>query len=101
MLLAGVAEEAAYRGVGMTILWYSLGDPWLAAGICAAAFAVAHSIQGLKSGTVVFAIALVFHGLVAVTGTLVLAMVVHAIYDLIAGYWIAIEARRYDAEATA
>jgi membrane protease YdiL (CAAX protease family) len=96
VLVASVAEEAAYRGVGMSILWYSLGDPWIAALVCAVAFALAHSAQGWKSGAIVFGIALVMHGLVALTGTLVLAMVVHAVYDLVAGSLIAKEAAAMD-----
>ncbi len=52
-----VAEEIGYRGVAMSILWYSLGSRWLAGFICAAAFAAAHWIQGAKSGVVLFAIA--------------------------------------------
>lgn len=100
-LVASVAEEAAYRGVGMSILWYSLGSPWPAALVCATAFALAHWTQGWKSALVVFAMAMVMHGLVALTGALVLAMLVHAVYDLVAGYLIAREARRYDQEAAA
>ncbi len=88
VLVASVAEEAAYRGVGMTILWYSLDNYWLAASISAAAFALAHWVQGWKSGIVIFVIALVFQGLVTLTGTLVFAMVVHAIYDFVAGWQI-------------
>ena len=94
ILAAGVAEEAAYRGVGMAILWYALGNPWLAALISASAFALAHWVQGWKSGLAVFAIGLVMQGLVAVTGTLVPAMIVHALYDYAAGILIARQAKR-------
>jgi len=94
VLIAGVAEEVAYRGVGMSILTYAVGNPWLAALICAIAFAVAHAVQGWKSGVIIFAIALVAHALVAFTGTLVYAIVVHIIYDLAAGYLISREAER-------
>ena len=95
ILVAGIGEEIAYRGVTMSILWHSLGNPWIAALICAIAFALAHATQGRKSVAVVFAIALVMQGLVAFTGTLVFAMLVHIVYDLIAGYLIAREAPRY------
>jgi membrane protease YdiL (CAAX protease family) len=98
-VLAGVAEETAYRGVGMSTLWYSLGNPWASALILAAAFAVAHAAQGWKSGLAVFGIALVMHALVAFTGSLLPAMLVHATYDLAAGAIIARDARRMDAEA--
>ena len=98
VLVASVAEEAAYRGVGMSVLWYALGNPYAAAGICAVAFALAHWTQGWKSAAIIFVMALVMHGLVAFTGTLVLAMVVHAVYDFVAGYFIGREAVAYDRE---
>jgi membrane protease YdiL (CAAX protease family) len=92
VLFAAVAEETAYRGVGMAILWHWLGNPWVPSLLLAAAFAMAHALQGWKSGLLVFAIALVMHALVIYTQTLVLAMAVHAVYDLVAGYWIGREA---------
>lgn len=95
-ILAGVAEEAAYRGVGWSILTYSLGNAWLAAAILSIAFALAHWSQGRKSGIAILCIALIFHGLVALTHTLVLALVVHATYDLIAGHAIRRQALEYD-----
>lgn len=98
-VLAGVAEETAYRGVGMATLWYALGNPWVSALILAAAFAAAHAAQGWKSGLAVFGIALVMHALVQFTGSLLPAMLVHATYDLVAGASIARTARRFDAEA--
>ena len=98
VFVASVSEEVVYRGVTMSILWYSLGNPWIAALICALAFAAAHWPQGFKSGVMIFAIALVMQGLVAITGTLVLAMIVHAIYDLIARYLIGREAHRFELE---
>ncbi len=81
-VVAGISEEAAYRGVLTQILWYMLGSPWPAMFIAAAAFAVVHGIQGLKSALLVFVIACLMHALVWFTGTLVIAMFVHAIYDL-------------------
>jgi membrane protease YdiL (CAAX protease family) len=96
VLVAGVAEEMAYRGVTMTILWYALGNPWAAALVCAVAFALAHATQGWKSGVIIFVIGLLMHGLVAITGTLVPAMIVHVAYNLIAGGLIVREARRLD-----
>ena len=101
VLLASVAEEIAYRGVAVDILWYSLGSQAAAVGISALGFALAHSVQGLKSGALIFAIGLVMHALVIVTGTLVWAMLVHLSFDLIAGILIAREAARFDAEAAA
>jgi membrane protease YdiL (CAAX protease family) len=94
VLAASISEEVVYRGVTMQILWYSLGNPWLAAVLGALAFAAAHWAQGLKSGVMIFAIAIVMHALVALTRTLILAMTIHAIYDFIAGCLISREATR-------
>jgi membrane protease YdiL (CAAX protease family) len=101
VIAASITEEVAYRGVVMSILWYSLGNPWIAALISATAFSLAHWIQGVKSAIVVFFMALVMHGLVAFTHTLVLAMMVHAIYDFVAGYRIARNAKAWSASDSA
>jgi membrane protease YdiL (CAAX protease family) len=98
-ILAAVAEEIAYRGVGVAVIGYSTGSLSLAIVVCAAAFAVAHALQGVKSAVVIFAFALVMHALVLVTGTLLLAMGVHLVYDVIAAASIAREARRFDRDA--
>ena len=84
-IAAGIAEEAAYRGVGMYLLSEALGNAWVAALILATAFALAHLMQEWKSLPFIFLMALAMHALVAVTGTLVVAMVVHAVFDLVAG----------------
>jgi len=81
-IVAGISEEAAYRGVLMQILWYALGNPWIAVLVAAAAFAFTHLLQGWKSVLVIFVMACVLHALVWYSGTLVIAMVVHAMYDL-------------------
>jgi len=96
-----ISEEAAYRGMGMTVLWDVVGDPWLAAVLCALAFTLGHWVQGWKSCLAIFAIGLVLQGLVAVTGTLLIAMGVHAAYNYWAGHSIIKTARRFDAEAAA
>ena len=95
---ASAAEELAYRGVGWTILTYSLGNPWIAALIMCIAFALAHWSQGWKSAATIFLFAVVMHALVAATDALVLAMMAHAVYDSIAGSLIARQARRFDQE---
>ena len=84
-IAAGIAEEAAYRGVGMSLLSEVLGNTWIAALMLATAFALAHLIQEWKSVPIIFLMALAMHALVAVTGTLVVAMVVHAVFDVVAG----------------
>jgi membrane protease YdiL (CAAX protease family) len=100
-LAAGIAEEAAYRGVAVWLLSPMVGGYWPAAFLSAAAFAVSHFVQGAKSMALVFAFAFVFHGLVWLTNTLVIAMVVHTAYDLVAGHLAGQRARRYAAEAAA
>lgn len=85
-VMAGVAEESAYRGVAVWILTPIFGNILPAIFLSAMAFGVAHAVQGGKTMLMVFAIALVLHGLVWLTGTLVVAMVVHAAYDIVAGY---------------
>jgi membrane protease YdiL (CAAX protease family) len=94
VLVASVAEEAAYRGVLMSILWYALGNPWLAGGLCALAFAVAHSTQGAKSAAIIFAVAVTMHVLVIVTRSLLPAILVHALFDFASGWMIRREADR-------
>lgn len=85
--VAGIAEETAYRGVGMFILTDLLGNPWIAAPILAVAFGLAHRVQGWKSVGVIVVMALLMHALVQFTGALVVAMAVHALYDIGAGLW--------------
>jgi hypothetical protein len=96
-VLAGLAEEAAYRGVTVAILRWMLGSLALAWLIAAAAFAVAHAVQGWKAGVAIFFIALTLHGLVWFTGTLVVAMAVHAVYDIVVGIVAGNRAKRLDA----
>lgn len=92
VLTASVAEEAAYRGVLMAILLYSLGSFAAAAGLSALAFGLAHALQGKRGMGLIFVFALLMQALIEITGTLLYAMAVHALYDLIAGYFIAREA---------
>lgn len=101
VVFASVAEETAYRGVAMSILWYATGNPWLAAVVTALAFGLAHAVQGARSVAIVVLFGLVMQALVLYTGTLVLAMLVHAVYDFVAGYEIAREARAMSEEKTA
>lgn len=100
-LVASVTEEIAYRGVGVAILHFWTGSLAAAIVVCAAAFAVAHALQGWKSGAVILVMALLFHALVLFTGTLVLAMLAHLVYDVVAAIGIARRARRYDRDVPA
>jgi membrane protease YdiL (CAAX protease family) len=83
-VVAGMSEEAAYRGVLMFLLGNATGSAWLAMLVSAFAFAVGHAVQGRKSMAVIFVMACSMHALVWYTGTLVIAMAVHGIYDLLA-----------------
>lgn len=94
---ASVAEEAAYRGVGMSIVEDTTGSAVVAALVMAAAFALAHAVQGRKSGAMIFVLALVLHGLVRVTGSLLPAMAVHFVFDVVAVLGIARDKKRLDA----
>ncbi|MDA1080949.1 MAG: CPBP family intramembrane metalloprotease [Gemmatimonadetes bacterium] len=97
-VMAGVAEEAAYRGVAVWILAPVMGNVVPAMFLSAMAFAVAHAVQGGKNMALIFVIAAVFHALVYFTGTLVIAMVVHAAYDIVAGYLAGLRAKQILAE---
>jgi len=92
-VMAGIAEESAYRGVAVWILAPVMGNVG-AMFLAAMAFAVAHAVQGGKHMMLIFAIAALFHALVYFTGTLVIAMVVHTAYDIVAGHEAAKRARQ-------
>jgi membrane protease YdiL (CAAX protease family) len=96
---AGLAEEAAYRGVAWTLLARYTGNVWVAAAICIVAFGVAHITQKWKSVVIILAIAAVMHAFVAFTGTLVLAMIVHAVYDLAVAVLIGRRTARLERES--
>jgi membrane protease YdiL (CAAX protease family) len=100
-VMAGIAEEAAYRGVAVWILTPVFGNPLPAMLLSMMAFAVSHAIQGGKAMALIFVIAGVFHALVYFTDTLVVAMVVHATYDIIAGHVAGKRAREILAEDAA
>jgi len=91
---AGVSEELAYRGVAVEILGAVTGSTALSISLSATAFAVAHAVQGWKSGVLVLVMALTCQALVAATSTLVLAMVVHAGYDVLAAALASRDRRR-------
>lgn len=92
-VMAGIAEESAYRGVAVWILAPVMGNVVPAMFLSAMAFSVAHAVQGGKNMVLVFAVALVFHALVYFTGTLIVAMVVHTTYDIVAGHLASKRAR--------
>lgn len=83
---AGVAEEIAYRGVLWILLERWLGSSVAGALVAAAAFGIAHALQGWRGTVVVTAVALGMHVLVRVTGSLLAPILVHVAYDIVAGF---------------
>ncbi len=84
-LAAGWAEELAYRGVLFHLLAGWTGSAPMAAIVSAAAFGLAHAVQGLKAMIVVFLVGLAFQAMALLAGSLVPVMIVHAAYDMAAG----------------
>jgi hypothetical protein len=84
-LAAGVCEEITYRGVLFLLLHRVTGSILAATVLGAAAFGLAHVLQGRQSALVIFGIALVMQALVLAAGTLLVAMAVHVAYDVAAG----------------
>jgi membrane protease YdiL (CAAX protease family) len=85
-VMAGFAEEFAYRGVLFGILIYRIPNWRAAALLCALSFALAHAIQGWSGAAIIFIMAIIFQGIVLFTGTLYIAMAAHALYDIVAGF---------------
>lgn len=82
---AGIGEEIVWRGVFTALLWWLLDNWWVAAGVSAAVFGIAHAHQGLRKTIVITGIAAVCQLLVWWSGGLALAMFVHTGYDIAAG----------------
>lgn len=83
---AAIGEEVVYRGVMVALLERLTGSWWTAMAISAAAFALAHIVQGWRSVGFIVLFAVVFHLLVLTTGSLAPAVVVHFLYDVITGF---------------
>jgi membrane protease YdiL (CAAX protease family) len=84
-LLAGLAEECAYRGAAYFVLERWTHSPELALVLCVVSFAIAHMMQGIRSAVGVGIFGLVFHIVVFLTGGLYLAIVMHVVYDFALG----------------
>ena len=84
-LLAGSAEEIAYRGVAVFLLSRWTGSVALAVILSAAAFGLAHMTQGGRAVLRLVFIAVTMQLVFFLTGTLYLPMLVHALYDLLLG----------------
>ena len=86
VVVVGVVEESAYRGMATMTLQWMFGSIWLAFVLSAFAFALAHWLQGWKSMIIIFVKGLLMQGMVHLTGTLVGAMVAHSLLDVITAY---------------
>lgn len=84
-VVAAIAEEVIYRGVAFRLLLRLGITVWIAAAIMSAVFALAHSVQGWRSGIVIGLIAAGFHFIVIYSGGLLPAIVAHFVYDALAG----------------
>jgi membrane protease YdiL (CAAX protease family) len=85
-IMAGVAEELAYRGVFSDLATRLTGSMAVAWTVAVLAFTIAHANQGIKSMGVIALFALVAHVLVYLSGTLMFAIVLHAAYDVSAAF---------------
>ncbi len=81
-LLAGIGEEALFRGVIQTALAAWL-HPWVALVIASALFGLGHLITPMYA-LLAGLIGLYLGGLAMIYGNLLLVMIVHALYDFIA-----------------
>jgi membrane protease YdiL (CAAX protease family) len=87
-LLAGIAEECAYRRTAFDLLVLIAGSPRFALVACVIAFAAAHLYQGWKAAAGIGLLGLLSHLAVFLTGGLYLSIVVHAAYDLLIGWLV-------------
>jgi uncharacterized protein len=98
-LLAGLGEEALFRGVVQAGIEQLSGAPWLALAIASALFGLAHAV------TATYAI---LAGLIGVylgwiwleTGNLLVPIVTHAVYDFVALVYLLGPTRRPTADDT-
>ncbi len=88
-IMAGLAEEVAFRGVLSRLLERELGSSFAATAIASLAFGLAHAMQGFAGAVLASLFALAFHMIVIATGDLYSAIIAHAAYDLIAGVVVA------------
>lgn len=90
--MAGVAEEALFRGVVQA----ALAGPWGTVGAVLAAsalFGAAHAVT-VTYALVVAGVGVVLGGVFAATGDLAAPIVAHTLYDALALAWLVREARR-------
>jgi membrane protease YdiL (CAAX protease family) len=99
-LTAGICEELLYRGWLVNLLRVATGSVWIAVGLGAAVFGVAHAYQGTKGMLRTSFIGLQLALLFVYVDSLIPGQVLHAGVDLVAGFVSAIAgARRVTAAA--
>jgi membrane protease YdiL (CAAX protease family) len=99
-LTAGICEELLYRGWLVNLLRVATGSVWIAVGLGAALFGVAHAYQGTRGMLRTTFIGLQLALLFVYVDSLIPGQVLHAGVDLVAGFASAIAgARRVTAAA--
>jgi membrane protease YdiL (CAAX protease family) len=94
-LLAGIAEECAYRRTAFDLLVLIAGSPRFALVTCVVAFAVCHLYQGWRAAAEIGLLGFLSHIAVFLTGSLYLSIVVHAVYDLLVGWVVMRQLSKY------
>jgi membrane protease YdiL (CAAX protease family) len=87
-IMAGVAEECAYRGAAYFLLRAMGVTVFYAVASCTIAFGVCHLYQGWRATVEVGIMGLLSQIAVFLTGGLYLSIAVHAVYDLLV-VWLA------------
>jgi membrane protease YdiL (CAAX protease family) len=82
-IMAGLAEECAYRGAAYDLLRLMGVTSFYAVGACTIAFAVCHLYQGWRATVKIGILGLVSQAAVFLTGSLYVSIAVHAAYDLL------------------
>lgn len=86
-LAAGVGEEVAYRGYGLTLLAGVIG-PWPAAVLTSLVFGAMHTYQGVLGVLRTTLLGLWMAAIFLWSGSLWPAVLTHTLLDLIAGIWL-------------
>jgi membrane protease YdiL (CAAX protease family) len=84
-LVAGIGEEAAYRGYALSAFGLVVAGPWPAVLASTLAFAVLHAYQGSVGVVRTALVGLAFGASVVGSGSLLPAILAHASIDILAG----------------
>ena len=83
-LTAGICEELLYRGF-LIAYFSSIVSPWPAAGLAAAAFALAHAYQGVTGVLKTGAVGAIMGALYVFSGSVWGPILLHAVVDITSG----------------